>query len=320
MIRFYSLLFSLCLFSSVHGERIANHYEIQDLGRDSKLDGQILIEFEVYDDYDEICNKEVSFKYNQVELKANCNDSLCWLLTDSTNFKCRILKNKTYPVYIKETLKKNHKYRIKVFLQGRRENVRKPVIYVHSSDTIALNIKLTTPCENIFSYPQISTQNEWKIISYPNQTISFNNEEYRYLFWDGELNINEFDGFLTKASIIESDSLLPYLNNSLNGFGFNSQEKADFITYWYPLMQSYAGVQVQFLYNEDVQMISKLDNDQALPVYQFYMIWSPIYSSAKIKSNYPDKIIPQINVPNDYILEWGGIELNQNNFEYENEF
>ncbi len=320
MIRFYSLLFSFCLFSSVYGERIANHYQIQDLGRESNLGGQILIEFEVYDDYNEICNKEVSFKYNQVDLQVNCNDSLCSLLTDSTNFKCRVLKNKTYPVYIKESLKRNHKYRIKVFLQGRRENVRKPVIYVHSSDTLALNIKLTTPCENIFSYPQISAQNEWEIISYPNQTISFKNEDYRYLFWDGELKIDEFDSFLANASIIESDSLLSYLNNSLNTFGFNSQEKADFITYWFPSMQKYPGVYIQFLFNEEVHEISKLDNNQSLPVYQFYMVWTPLFTINKIESSFTDKIIPQINVPNDYILEWGGIELNQNIFENENEF
>lgn len=320
MIRIYSLLIAFFLLASSKAERIANHYEIQDLGKKRSLDGKIQIEFEVFDDYNEICNKDVSFYLNKELLKADCNDSICTLFTDSIHFKCRIQKRNTYPVYISEELKKSHQYKIKVYLQGRRENVRKPVIYIHTKDTLPLKIRLTTACENIFSYPPLSAQNEWEMISYPDQSISFQGENYRYLFWDGELASKSFAGFLTNASTVRKDSLLPFLESTLKSFGFNSKEKADFITYWYPLMQQFNGVQVEFLFNEEVHELAKLDNNQSLPVYQLYMIWAPIHSTTEIESNYSDKIIPQISTPNNYILEWGGVQLNQNTFEYENEF
>ena len=320
MIRFYPLIIALILGTSVNAERIANHYEIQDLGKGKNLNGKILIEFEVYDDFNEICNKNVSFKHKQDFLHPNCNDSLCTLITDSGNFKCRVFKNNTYPVYISETLKKNHRYRIKVHLQGRKQQVRKPVIYIHTTDTTPLKISLSTPCNEIFSYPVLSNQNEWEVTSYPNNTLSVGKNNFRYLFWDGELVLEAFDGLFTDVSQVEKDSLLPYLHSSLDAFGFSSQEKADFITYWYPVMQQFSGVRMQFLFNEEVHVLSKLINDKELPVYQFYILWTPIESDSYFTNFYSDKPIPQIEA-NNYILEWGGVQVNQANIiEDENEF
>jgi hypothetical protein len=321
MTRFYTLFIAFFLLTSTKAERIANHYEIHDLGKSANLEGKIQIEFEVYDDYNEICNKAVSFYHNKELLLPDCNDSLCILFTDSVNFKCRVNKSNTYPVYISEKLKRNHRYNIKVHLQGRRENVRKPVIYIHTNDTLPLKIGLTTPCEEIFSYPELSVQNEWEVVSYPNQSILVGENAYRYLFWDGTIPTEALQGTLNNASVIEKDSLLTYLNTSLSTFGFSSKEKADFISYWYPMMQPYAGIQIQFMCNEEVHEFSKLENNKALPIYQFYMIWTPIPSTTNVKPYYSDKSIPTIDTSENYILEWGGVKLNHVNlFENENEF
>lgn len=309
--KFLVLLFS-CVCLNVSAEKWSNTYQLEDLGMDAHLEEhQVGLTFLVYDDFNELCHKNVLFFQGNEEIYPECNDSSCSFLLDSTQLSIRISKSETYNSYINENLIEQHQYRIKVYLKGRKMQVRKPVIYIHTLDTVHLNLELTTPCEKLFSYPQISNDFSWKLKSYPNGNLEHQNKAYRYIFWDGEISFENFSMPEEEAFYVESDSILSFLENNLNAFGFTSQEKSDFITYWYPMMKSYAGVKIRFLFNEEVKNISVLKNNLNLPVYQFYMLWTPVKTEKKhVNTPYSGNGIPKILEDNNYILEWGGIEIN----------
>ncbi|MBK9191012.1 MAG: hypothetical protein IPM77_05550 [Crocinitomicaceae bacterium] len=70
------------------------------------------------------------------------------------------------------------------------------------------------------------------------------------MFWEAQTS--ELDFVFTEnklqAEIIHTDSVVYYLENSLEVMGLNETEKTDFITFWAPRMIENEFVLVQFIF------------------------------------------------------------------------
>jgi hypothetical protein len=166
-----------------------------------------------------------------------------------------------------------------------------------------VNIQLEVNGNLSFTFPEY--KEGWNFIATPDGNISMNGKEYNYLFWESEmreydLNRNEKEGFL-----VATDTLLSFLENSLDQMGFNSKESADFITFWYPQMMGNEKNHVQFLFNESCDAYAKLKiTPQPNHIYRVGMIWKNADSDFIPEP----QNIPEINRDGFVVIEWGGME------------
>jgi hypothetical protein len=132
-------------------------------------------------------------------------------------------------------------------------------------------------------------------------------KEFNYLFWESEMPEyaldnpdSHRDGFL-----VATDTLLSFLENSLDQMGFNSKESADFITFWFPQMMVNEKNHVQFLFNESCDTYAKLNiTPQPDQIYRVGMIWK----NATTDFVTEPQNIPEINRNGFVVIEWGGME------------
>jgi hypothetical protein len=186
--------------------------------------------------------------------------------------------------------------------------VKKPVIYCYPEEETHIDISLKMTSELTFTYPKY--ENGWSFIANPNGKITHNNQFYNYLFWESnqDFPMNTID--FSRGEIVESSELLEFLETSLNEFGFNSKEKSDFITYWYPIMKDETNLYIYFMFNEECNIFAEL-NVQPTPdvIARFYMLWQPVNELKSWKTPENQKI-PRFDRTGFTLLEWGGAKLN----------
>jgi len=127
----------------------------------------------------------------------------------------------------------------------------KPVIYLHSSTPIDVELSLKFKGEMTFSYPNY--ENGWRVnVSGDDIYDKVSHSNYPYLFWEGRYPYldfvyveNEMNGF-----VIKTDTIVSFLENQLAFLGLNRHETTDFITYWAPQMIHYNFIVAQFLMDD----------------------------------------------------------------------
>ena len=126
-------------------------------------------------------------------------------------------------------------YQLNFFFTPHMYEVDKPVIYLYPEEKKKVDVKLNVVGELSFTYP---VYNEgWSVTADPSGNIQHKGNTYNYLFWEAKSaphNLaNEAEGF-----IISGEESSEFLQEKLEAIGFNSKERADFITYWGPRMSS----------------------------------------------------------------------------------
>lgn len=186
----------------------------------------------------------------------------------------------------------------------------KPVIYLYSD--IALNVSLALDYlgDLTFTYP---IYNEgWNVNVDANGIHSVNNDKsYPYLFWEGEmdgLTYKELGGKVL-GQIIDTDTLVEYLERQLSAIGLNRTEQTDFITFWVPRMTGKEYVFVQFLvddlYASEVAELAVSPQPESMK--RIYMLFTELDEKPKIEFM-PQEFEP-FNRNGFTLIEWGGSEL-----------
>lgn len=187
--------------------------------------------------------------------------------------------------------------------------VDKPVIYMYNDYPIKAELSLNFSGEMTFTYP--GYDNGWAVDVNPNG-VFVDNRPYPYLFWEGEmqsLNYVESNGEL-KGFVIQTDSVISFLENQLTAIGLNRNEQTDFITFWGPRMTQSPYAMVQFMIDEDyAKHIADLQiNPTPESIKRVYLLFTPY------KNQPPLRPSPQVFKPFDRtgftLIEWGGSEIN----------
>lgn len=189
-------------------------------------------------------------------------------------------------------------------LAGTIITVDKPVIYVYPQIEQEITIQLNVNGDLAFTYPTYN--NGWNFTASPNGNISMSGKDYNYLFWDSKMEANKLSPKNNEGFLVSSDTLLSFLENSLNQMGLNSKESADFITYWYPRMSVNEKNYVHFLFNDDCNSYAELNiTPKPDHIFRVGMLWS------KTNSNVipPSQTIEKITREGFSVIEWGGTEV-----------
>jgi hypothetical protein len=188
----------------------------------------------------------------------------------------------------------------------------KPVIYAYAKQPTELLINIEPKGEMTFTYP--AYQEQWKCEAKEDGLLQVGDKTYPYLFWEAhldELSYQYEDGQII-GFLVQTDTLVPFLENVLSSCGLNDREKADFITFWAPKMQKSPYVLTQFLvddvYESEIATLTvspKPDN-----IRRVFMVYTPFWSKPKLKLKTPS--FSPIKREGITIIEWGGSQLKIN--------
>jgi len=182
----------------------------------------------------------------------------------------------------------------------------KPVIYCYPQKKTAIHIDLGLKGDLLFTYPPY--KNGWDFMAEANGTITANEKQFKYLFWEGETQINYATIQWNKGSIVEKENLLSFFEKSLAQMGMNSNEQQDFIIYWYPLMQKNEKNYIHFVFNEDYNEYASMNiNPKPDNSLRVYMLWS---DASMVKNlSLETQEIPSLKREGFTLVEWGGSQL-----------
>lgn len=300
----------------VESKRLPNFY-VTNRTIDTTMEaGQSLFIFSFYTN-GVLKNSSVRFGKNN-EDKNIKTDSLgrSFENTQPGKYKLYFYYSKSYDEIISDSIKIKENEIIEVRITfdytERPMMVKKPVIYVYPEKEMEVNIQLNVNGQLGFTYPNYNEG--WNFIASPNGNIKMNEKEYNYLFWESDMPKEDIILENQTGFLVHSDSLLNFLESSLNTMGLNSKESADFITFWYPQMIKNTTNHIHFLFNEACNTYAELEITPAPNnIYRVGMLW------AEAKTNFvPDKQNISTLERNGFtIIEWGGIEM-ENLFEKEN--
>lgn len=189
--------------------------------------------------------------------------------------------------------------------------VDKPVIYCYSEEEIKVELKIEPKGAFTFTYPPY--KDGWSVkVDDKGISDGVTGKNYPYLFWEAQTNELDFIFSENKlmAEIILTDTVIAYLENSLQAMGLNETEKTDFITYWAPRMIENEYVLVQFIFNETYQSaISEMEITPAPnSMFRLFMMYAPV------ETDHAPFVLQSVKYESFErsgftVVEWGGSEL-----------
>ncbi|MFT5778134.1 MAG: hypothetical protein ACI837_001090 [Crocinitomicaceae bacterium] len=181
--------------------------------------------------------------------------------------------------------------------------LRKPVIYLYPEEETQITLGMDIHGTEQFLYPKYEDQ--WEFTAHPSGDLQFGENTYNYLFWEAKSNdVMQLDrsqpGF-----IVQQNEVVFFLEEKLTLANLSSKEKADFITFWGPLLVQNDLNLVHFIFNEECNHYAEM-NIQPTPssIYRIYIVWAPISEHFEIQ----EQTIQAANRDGFHLIEWGGFE------------
>lgn len=236
-------------------------------------------------------------------------DTLTLLLSSGSHtfqFYAGLEYQETTILYL--TIANQHRQLYKIHFRRSLEqmHMRKPVIYLYPEVTTEVSVNVQPEGEFIFTYPNIETG--WNFTCEPDGTLTRGEESYRYLFWESQQDATSSLINPNQGIIIPGSKTVEYLEAQMTDFGITSEERADLITYWGPLMQNKTNVYIYLLFNEECDAFASLEiSPEPSEIARFYVIWT------EVPDNYNPRLesqtIPKMKRDGFTVLEWGGAEV-----------
>jgi hypothetical protein len=173
--------------------------------------------------------------------------------------------------------KAKHKTFVSCYMERAQYRItaEKPVIYLYPSVPTLVDVKLNPVGAFSFTYPIY--ENGWKVTAHPDGQLTHNNQSFNYLFWESTQDWKPATKELESGFVVKKDEVISFLEEKLTAFGFNSKEKADFITFWGPQLIQNERNFVHFMFNEECNEFAELEiSPKPDHMYRFYMISLPL--------------------------------------------
>jgi len=202
----------------------------------------------------------------------------------------------------------NMTIRLNFFLAATYPNsVRKPVIYLYPEEKTEVSVKVIPKGEMTFTYP---TYNDgWKCTAEPNGDLLVDGKQYNYLFWESEQDFGKVIVDVSSGFIAAGPDVTEFLDTKLKSIGFTGEERADFVTFWAPLMVHHQELFIHFKVNDECKVFADLEiTPTPERITRFYILWSSLPSDFN-RSKLKEQELPLIIRKGFTVLEWGGAEI-----------
>lgn len=176
----------------------------------------------------------------------------------------------------------------------------KPVVYLYpTEDATEISVSLDYNGDITDLIPEFNAENTWNVTANTDGKITFEGQEYNYLFWEGvpKYEYDFFTGYCVKGSETET-----FLRAKLTELGLDEAETNEFLKFWLPDMENNPYNIISFqdkTYQRGAKLTVTPEPDCMIRV---FMAWYPSDSFVKIN--------PQIiETPSRHgftVVEWGG--------------
>lgn len=177
----------------------------------------------------------------------------------------------------------------------------KPVIYLYPQQTT--DVTVTLKPAGGFTYTEPAYNQGWKVRATPtgNLTELLTGKQYPYLFWEGRGGMYQTpeQGFVVAQADVHT-----FLQDKLTALGLNTQERADFVEFWEPRMQSAPYYFVTFMGNEVMDQLAPLTvSPQPDTTIRILMDYTPL-PQPKVVQGYTIRTPERKGFT---VVEWGGV-------------
>ncbi|MFT5859980.1 MAG: hypothetical protein ACI865_002088 [Flavobacteriaceae bacterium] len=191
-----------------------------------------------------------------------------------------------------------------------QHSVRKPVIYLYPEEKTEVTVKVAPKGEMTFTYPTYT--DGWKCIAEPNGDITLDGKKYNYLFWESEQNFGETLVDASSGFIVSGANITEFLDSKLSSIGFTGEERADFVTFWAPLMVHHDELFIHFMVNDQCNAFAELEIEPVPHhIARLYILWSPLPNDFN-RTSLKEQKLPLVIRKGFTVLEWGGAEIDAN--------
>ena len=215
----------------------------------------------------------------------------------------------------KITAKALHNVDVVLYLKSTEQmyEVDKPVIYLYPEKEQAVSIELKPTGKLTFTYPKYDQK--WEVTANPSGKIKQGNQTYNYLFWESEQHIEQSEKLFSEGFVVNGRNSLEFLDEQLTAFGFTSEEKADFITFWGPRMSADKEWFVHFVVNKDCQQFADVQFEpKPEHFYRFYILLAPLEEvKNQLKTEPKAQVLTPMIREGFVAFEWGGSVLSTKN-------
>ena len=177
---------------------------------------------------------------------------------------------------------------------------RKPVVYLYPvEDETEISVSLDYNGDITDLIPEFNAENTWNVTANTDGKITFEGQEYNYLFWEGvpKYEYDFFTGYCVKGSETET-----FLREKLVELGLNEAETSEFLRFWLPDMENNPYNIISFqdkTYQRGAKLTVTPEPDSMIRV---FMAWYPSDSFVKINP----QIIETPSRQGFTVVEWGG--------------
>ncbi|MBO4326490.1 MAG: hypothetical protein J5950_04400 [Clostridia bacterium] len=185
----------------------------------------------------------------------------------------------------------------------------KPVLYFFPETETEVSVKLGYPELLTVTYPDYPADDGWTFTASPDGTLTLDGKQYPYMYFEAECGAACPDpSFSDKGFVVAREDTAAFLEAALVAMGFDFKERADFITFWLPLMSENSYNRVEFLFGDDVNALMPVAvspaPDNTLQVYMLFAACDPSIADELTTQEFPTFVREGFAM-----LEWGGICL-----------
>lgn len=209
-----------------------------------------------------------------------------------------------FEIYTSVNVQGQKEYYYTVHFQNSERPVmtRKPVIYLYPEETIDVDVEVNiSEGDNAFFYPFYNEG--WTVTAAPDGELTIGEETFNYLFWEVDQSDHLASISDRKGFVVEGTNALAFLEEKLTKVGLTSTEKADFITYWGPILAQNDKNFVRFEWNDACDKFATLEiSPKPDNIYRLYIFTTPI------QANLPTtpQELPTFDRSGFTVIEWGG--------------
>ena len=185
----------------------------------------------------------------------------------------------------------------------------KPVLYFFTETETDVCLKLGYPETLTVTYPDYPEADGWRFTASPDGTLTIDGKQYPYMYFEAVCgNSVPQPAFSDKGFVVAGDDTASFLEDALGAMGFDYRQRADFITYWLPLMADNSFNRIEFLFGDDVNAFMPVSvTPQPDNSLQVYMLFAPC--DPEIAEELTPQEFPVFDREGFAMLEWGGIRL-----------
>ena len=184
------------------------------------------------------------------------------------------------------------------------ESMWKPVIYLYPKQKQNILVQLNYQGKIMADYPDYDSKlNGWEVTAYPDGKIinHLDNQEYNYLFWEGEPK-QKIDWDLSKGFIVKGEDTKQFLQQKLSQIGLTPKEYNEFIVYWYPVLQHNAYNLIHFADKQYTDIAPLTISPQPDAILRVFMVYKPLEDMINIE----EQKLKTFERKSFTVVEWGG--------------